>query len=138
MNVVPPSSASGPATSAEPPTPQADWASMRQHFAPQPGMLSALIGVAHQTLPGVAQQLHLALQDEDAARLAKVAHEIKGIALNLRAPGLTELAAHTQDLARKAAPEAIDSGQRLRTHLSGFMAQLTSVASAPSVLSGAQ
>lgn len=138
MNVVPPSSASGPATSAEPSTPLADWASMQQHFAPQPGMLSALIGVAHQTLPGVAQQLYLALQDEDTDRLAKVAHEIKGIALNLRAPGLTELAAHTQDLARKAAPEAIDCGQRLRTHLSGFMAQMATAADAPCALPGGQ
>ena len=123
MNVVPPSS---PLAAPERPTPEADWVCMRQHFAPQPGVLSALINVARQTLPGVAEQLSQALQSDDLARLAKVAHEIKGIALNLRTPGLTDLATRTQDQARQAASGSNELGQQLSVHLQGFLAQLAS------------
>lgn len=123
MNVVPPSSPSAP---PERPTPEADWVSMQQHFAPQPGVLSALTSVARQTLPGVAEQLSQALQSDDLMRLAKVAHEIKGIALNLRTPGLTDLATQTQDEARQACPDSRELGQRLSTHLQGFLAHLAS------------
>ncbi len=126
MNVVPPSNSASLSAPPERPTPAADWASMQQHFAPQPGVLTALIGVARQTLPGVAEQLDLAVQASDLAQLAKVAHEIKGIALNLRTPGLTELATLTQDQARQADPTATEQGQRLSAHLRGFLAQLVS------------
>ena len=121
MNVVPPST---PAPSPGQPSPLADWACMQQHFAPQPSVMSALVGVARQTLPGVAGQLDQSLQTQDLPRLAKVAHEVKGIALNLRAPGLTELATRTQDQSRQADPEALETGLRLSEHLKGFLAQM--------------
>jgi len=110
------------------PTPQADWASMQQHFAPQPGVLAALIGVSRQTLPGVAEQLELSLQDGDIAKLAKVAHEIKGIALNLRTPGLTALATRTQDLARQSDGSAPASGQTLLRHLRDLLEHVNATA----------
>ena len=124
MNVVPPSSSPPPSEPTDRPSPETDWASMQQHFAPQPGVLGALISVARQTLPGVAEQLDLTLQSGDLTRLAKVAHEIKGIALNLRTPGLTELATRTQDQSRQAEPRATELGQALSGHLRGFLAQL--------------
>jgi len=120
----------------ERPTPEADWASMQQHFAPQPGVLAALISVARQTLPGVAEQLNLALQASDLARLAKVAHEIKGIALNLRTPGLTELATRTQDQSRQTDPKATELGQLLSGHLQGFLVQLASSSGQPASTTG--
>lgn len=123
MKVVPPSSPSADPALA---TPEADWVSMQQHFAPQPGVLSALISVARQTLPGVADQLNQALQSADLVRLAKVAHEIKGIALNLRTPGMADLATQTQDQARHANPESSALGRRLSLHLRGFLAHLAS------------
>ena len=131
MNVVPPSSSPNHPGPSERPTPEADWASMQQHFTPQPGVLAALISVARQTLPGVAEQLDLALQASDLARLAKVAHEIKGIALNLRTPGLTELATRTQDQSRQADPQAAELGLLLSGHLKGFLAQLISPSGQP-------
>ena len=97
---------------------------MQQHFAPQPSVMNALVGVARQTLPGVAEQLDQSLQAQDLPRLAKVAHEVKGIALNLRAPGLAELATRTQDQSRQADPAALDIGLRLSDHLKGFLAQM--------------
>lgn len=121
MNVAPPSS---PSAAPECHSPEVDWASMQQHFAPQPGVLNALVSVARQTLPGVADQLQQALQSDDRVRLAKVAHEIKGIALNLRTPGLTNLATQTQDQARQGAAQSSELGQRLSLHLQGFLAQL--------------
>lgn len=136
MNVVPPSSSAHPPAPPERPTPEADWASMQQHFAPQPGVLAALINVARQTLPGVAEQLDLALQASDLARLAKVAHEIKGIALNLRTPGLTELATRTQDQSRQTDPKATELGQLLSGHLQGFLAQLASSSGQPASTTG--
>ncbi len=138
MNVVPPSSSTSPSAPAQRPTPEVDWASMHQHFAPQPGVLGALISVARQTLPGVAEQLDLALQTSDLARLAKVAHEIKGIALNLRTPGLTELATRTQDQARQAEPQATELGQLLSGHLRGFLAELAAPSAQPASASGQQ
>lgn len=123
MNVVPPST---PSAAPGRSTPEADWVSMQQHFAPQPGVLTALVSVARQTLPGVADQLRQALQADDLTRLAKVAHEIKGIALNLRTPGMTDLATQTQDQARQATPQSSELGQRLSAHLQGFLAQLAS------------
>lgn len=138
MNVVPPSSSTHLAAQTDRPTPAADWASMQQHFAPQPGVLGALISVARQTLPGVAEQLALALQASDLARLAKVAHEIKGIALNLRTPGLTELATRTQDLSRQAAPQAVEFGHQLSGHLQGFLAQLATPPEQPASATGQQ
>lgn len=136
MNVVPPSSSASPSGPSERPAPEADWASMQQHFAPQPGVLAALISVARQTLPGVAEQLDLALQAGDLARLAKVAHEIKGIALNLRTPGLTDLATRTQDQSRQAEPLAAEWGHQLSGHLRGFLAQLSSPSGEPTSATG--
>ncbi|MBU0918081.1 MAG: response regulator [Gammaproteobacteria bacterium] len=135
MKVVPPSSPSvAPALA----TPEADWFSMQQHFAPQPGVLSALMSVASQTLPGVADQLNQALQSADLVRLAKVAHEIKGIALNLRTPGLTDLATQTQDQARQANPESSALGQRLSVHLQGFLTHLAALDRQASSMPGKQ
>lgn len=132
MNAVSPSSSSHKpsnspnqeATTPERSSPQADWARMQQHFAPQPGVLAALVGVSRQTLPGVAEQLDLALQAGDIPKLAKVAHEIKGIALNLRTPGLTELATRTQDQARQTDALAPESGRHLLAHLCDLMDQI--------------
>jgi CheY-like chemotaxis protein len=136
MNVAPPSSSARSSASTDRPTPEADWACMQQHFAPQPGVLGALISVARQTLPGVAEQLDLALQASDLARLAKVAHEIKGIALNLRTPGLTELATRTQDQSRQADPQATEMGLLLSGHLKGFLARLISPSGQPASTTG--
>ena len=138
MNVVPPSSSPSPSAPGDCPSPEVDWARMQSHFAPQPGVLGALISVAHQTLPGVAEQLDLALQAGDLARLAKVAHEIKGIALNLRTPGLTELATRTQDHARQATSEAAELGSQLSAHLKGFLAQLSAPTAQPAPSSSLQ
>lgn len=87
-------------------------------------------------MPGVAEQLDLALQASDLARLAKVAHEIKGIALNLRTPGLTELATRTQDHSRQADPQATEWGLLLSGHLKGFLAQLISPSGQPASTTG--
>lgn len=136
MNVVPPPRSDSPCAAPESPTPETDWASMQRHFAPQPGVLTALISVARQTLPGVAEQLDQALRAGELARLAKVAHEIKGIALNLRTPGLTELATRTQDRSRQADPTAAELGARLSEHLRGFLAQLATPAGQPASTAG--
>jgi len=99
-------------------------------------VLAALISVARQTLPGVAEQLDLALQAGDLARLAKVAHEIKGIALNLRTPGLTDLATRTQDQSRQADPLAAEWGHQLSGHLRSFLTQLSSPSGEPTSATG--
>lgn len=93
--------------------------------------------MAQQTLPNVAQQLDRAVQTQDLPHLAKVAHEIKGIALNLRAPALTELACLTQDQSRASDPAAVGQGQRLLAQLRGFLAQLTQPAGEPAPTSPA-
>ena len=101
-----------------------DWQAMRDHFKAQPGLFDRLLVVASQCLPGVLAQLEQALLHRDPAELAKVAHEIKGIALNLRAPTLARLAASTQEQARHEQPECHDTAEALSEVLAQFLADM--------------
>lgn len=110
---------------------QTDWAAMRHHFGAQPALLAQLKAVAEQSLPGVQAQLTRAREAADTVALAKVAHEIKGIALNLRAASLSRLAAHTQERARQGAPESLLSAEDLSQALATFLDDMRSAEVAP-------
>jgi PAS domain S-box-containing protein len=99
----------------------ADWQAMQQYFREQPQLLDKLIGMLNKTLAGIEQELSKAMALKDLPALAKVAHNIKGTALNLHTPEMARLAVQTQDQARQLATEALDTAQSLSAHLHDFM-----------------
>jgi PAS domain S-box-containing protein len=127
-----PSDQPAPAASQAPPGPSmtpeptmhkesADWQAMQQYFREQPQLLDKLIGMLNKTLSGIEQELAQAMSHKDLPALAKVAHNIKGTALNLHTPELARLAVQTQDQARQLAQEALDTAQSLSVHLHDFI-----------------
>lgn len=109
-----------------PPEPTSDWASMQRHFQGQPALLDRLVDVALQSLPGVLCELDRARALGDMAALAKIAHEIKGTALNLRASRLAGIGATTQDQAREGLPACHASASELSAGLQAFLEDLRS------------
>ena len=126
MSQAPPSSL----PTASPPG-QTDWACMQAHFGAQPTLLAQLKAVAEQSLPGVLGQLVRAREAADTQALAKVAHEIKGIALNLRAATLSRLAATTQDQARQGAPDSLVTAGHLSDALATFLNDMRDATTTP-------
>ncbi len=100
-----------------------DFEAMQQHFRTQPLLLERLIGMLKRTLTEVEQELATALGQRDMDLLAKVAHNVKGTALNLHAPELTRLATQTQDDARFQSAQAWASGTDLMQCLREFIEQ---------------
>lgn len=100
-----------------------DWEATCSHFQAQgqAALLERLVDVALQSLPAVLSELDRARAQGDTAALAKVAHEIKGTALSLRAPQLAELGAATQDAARQNMPGTPAHAERLSAALSAFV-----------------
>ncbi len=112
--------------SAHTPEPVSDWASMQHHFQGQPALFDRLVDVALQSLPGVLCELDRARALGDMAALAKIAHEIKGTALNLRASRLAGMGALTQDQARQGLPACHASASELSAGLQAFLEDLRS------------
>ena len=103
-----------------------DWDAMRRHFQGQPALFDRLVEVALQSLPGVLAELDRARTLSDIVSLGKIAHEIKGTALNLRAPNLARLGAATQDQARQNLPGCQASADELSDCLARFLETLRS------------
>jgi len=100
-----------------------DFEAMQRYFKAQPQLLDRLIGMLNRTLGEVEAELARSLREQDMACLAKVAHNIKGTALNLHTPELARLAIQTQDEARAASDEAWTTAQQLLYCLQAFVAQ---------------
>ncbi len=111
-----------PATSGSGPG-ASDFEAMLLHFRAQPLLLERLVGMLNRTLAEVEQSLVQALDQRDMDLLGKVAHNVKGTALNLHAPELTRLATQAQEEARNQVEQAWTSGEDLLTCLREFIAQ---------------
>jgi HPt (histidine-containing phosphotransfer) domain-containing protein len=94
-----------------------DWQSMQQHFRAQPELFGRLLVLLTKTLADIRQELDAARQAQNLDDLAKIAHNIKGTALNLRTPQLAELAVQTQDQARRACRQSLESADTLSARL---------------------
>jgi PAS domain S-box-containing protein len=102
-----------------------DWQAMQQYFRDQPQLLDRLIGMLSNTLGEIHRDLELAVSTGNLEALAKVAHNIKGTALNLHTPELARLAVQTQEQARQMAQEALLSAEHLSRRLGDFISQAT-------------
>jgi DNA-binding response OmpR family regulator len=100
-----------------------DFAAMQQYFKAQPQLLDRLIGMLNRTLAEVEHELSRSLRERDMDNLAKVAHNIKGTALNLHTPELARLAVQTQEEARGHSPQAWASADDLLHCLHEFTSQ---------------
>jgi CheY-like chemotaxis protein len=101
-----------------------DWEAMQQYFSAQPHLLDRLIGMLTNTLSEIQVELDQAVSNQNMDALAKVAHNVKGTALNLHTPKLADLAIQTQDQAkRQAAADAIRSAELLSARLGSFIAK---------------
>lgn len=114
-----------------------DWTAMQHHFQAQPALFDRLVDVALQSLPGVLVELDRTRALGDMPALAKIAHEIKGTALNLRASQLASLGAQTQEQARQGHPSSRDSAAELSACLQTFLEALRSHGHAPDTQPGA-
>jgi PAS domain S-box-containing protein len=103
-----------------------DWQAMQQYFSPQPQLLNKLMGMLAPTMSGIQQDLQQALQKRDLDALGKIAHNIKGTALNLHAPELARLAIQTQEQARQQSNETLITADKLCIRLADFVAMVTS------------
>lgn len=103
---------------------QSDWQAMNLHFQAQPQLLDRLIGMLSDTLNGIQQELSQAIASQNFNELDKVAHNLKGTALNLHTPELARLAIQTQEQARQLAGDALETAQTLSQCLSDFLKHL--------------
>jgi PAS domain S-box-containing protein len=101
-----------------------DWQAMLQQFGTKPELLERLVAQLRQTLPANITQLDQACEAADMLAIAHQAHEIKGLALNLRAAVLASLAIQAQDQARQRHPESVPSGRQLALGLRQFLAHV--------------
>jgi CheY-like chemotaxis protein/anti-sigma regulatory factor (Ser/Thr protein kinase) len=100
-----------------------DFQQMQKHFSSQPLLLERLVGMLSRTLNELDAELGAALSARNFTTLSKVAHNIKGTALNLHAPELTRLAMQTQDEARQTQDQAWQSGHALQASLRQFLSE---------------
>jgi CheY-like chemotaxis protein/HPt (histidine-containing phosphotransfer) domain-containing protein len=98
-----------------------DWQAMQQYFREQPQLLDRLIGMLGGTLAGIQLELDQAMSNKNLDALAKVAHNIKGTALNLHTPELARLAVQTQEQARQLTEEAMQTAHVLSDKLASFI-----------------
>ncbi len=102
-----------------------DWQAMKQHFQAQPQLLDRLVGMLARTLGDIRSELAQAISTQNLDALAKVAHNIKGTALNLHTPDLARLAIQTQEQARQQHLGALESAQCLSSQLDQFLDQVS-------------
>ena len=98
-----------------------NWQAMHQYFQSQPQLLDKLIGMLTPTLSGIQEELEQARLGRHMDALAKVAHNIKGTALNLHAPELARLSVQTQEQARQQSDDALLTAQVLSAKLGEFI-----------------
>ncbi len=102
-----------------------DWQAMQQYYQAQPQLLDRLIAMLGDTLSEIQQELEHTIQNQNLEQLAKIAHNIKGTALNLHTPELARLAVQTQEQARQGDSDTLRTAEDLSKRLSHFIEMAT-------------
>jgi PAS domain S-box-containing protein len=102
-----------------------DWQAMQQYYQAQPQLLDRLIAMLGDTLSEIQQELERTIENQNLEQLAKIAHNIKGTALNLHTPELARLAVQTQEQARQGDSDTLRTAEDLSKRLSHFIEMAT-------------
>jgi PAS domain S-box-containing protein len=108
-----------------------DWQAMLAQFGSKTVLLERLVIQLQQTLPTNISQLDRACNAGDMREIARLAHEVKGLALNLGASELAALATLAQDQARQQHAESVASGRQLAMGLRQFLAHVQQAEGVP-------
>ncbi|MFD2113654.1 PAS domain S-box protein [Thiorhodococcus fuscus] len=101
-----------------------DWEALEKRYRQYPGFTPKLLGTALQANGEHAQVLRKAAQSGDLARVAFVAHSLKGTARNLFASGFSELAGAAERSARDGRPDAASRARQLADALDGLLLEI--------------
>ena len=103
----------GRAAAATPEQPLVDWQALLARFAHRAGFVERLVTLALKNTAGKPAQLRALAEQRDFAAIDALAHDCKGIAGNLAAQGLEDLARRTMTLARAGEQEALALAREL-------------------------
>ncbi|WP_200374408.1 ATP-binding protein [Thiocystis violacea] len=101
-----------------------DWEGLGQRYAGREAFLDKLIRIALEANAGIPGQLRAAIRERDLARLAFVAHSIKGAAGNLLAQPLAELARETEVAAKSKQARALELAEDLAAMVQNLSTEL--------------
>ena len=90
-----------------------EWAALRERFGGRDDFIDKLVAAGIASTEGADVELERAASEGDNETMAFVAHAVKGLAGNLMAPTLRELAAQAETAARGALREAPELAQDL-------------------------
>jgi signal transduction histidine kinase/DNA-binding response OmpR family regulator len=113
LTTMPPDAAMAEAAS----TAEFDVARLEQAHARHPEFLSKLLGIAIRSQSDSLRELRAARESGDMARLAFIAHSIKGASASLFADELHAIARRTETAARSASKDALEISQILEEKL---------------------
>jgi len=123
--------AAGEADTASGETGLIDWHALLARFAHRAGFVERLLALALKNTVGKPAQLRALADQRDFAGIDALAHDCKGIAGNLAADGLEDLARRTMNLARAGENGALALARQLADALDGLAAALARDRPAP-------
>jgi two-component system sensor histidine kinase/response regulator len=105
-------------------TAEFDVARLEHAHARHPEFLSKLLGVAIKSQNNSLRELRAARESSDMARLAFIAHSIKGASASLFADELHVIARRTETAARGASTDALEIARTLEDKLGSLLRAL--------------
>lgn len=108
----------------EPLEPQIDWEALKARYKGRPGFLDRLLAAIRQSNTGVPQQLMQAADENNTQQLLYLSHSMKGMAGNLMAHTIRELASQAEAAARQNQPNAPELGRALAHAIERLIASL--------------
>jgi CheY-like chemotaxis protein len=102
-----------------------DWAVLDARYPGQPAFIDRLAGLVLRAHGEDGHKLRAARADEDLAQITFLAHTLKGMAGNLIAHPLQELALRTEQAARGGRREALRLAEELAAALEGLLDEVS-------------
>jgi PAS domain S-box-containing protein len=111
-------------TETAPPPACIDWQALESRFGNRPDFIAKLVATVLDSQADTAARLRDAARRGDFDGLAFLAHGLKGLAGNLMADGVRDLAAQAERAARETRPDAAEQALRLADTLNALLAAL--------------
>jgi HPt (histidine-containing phosphotransfer) domain-containing protein len=119
----------GRISAAPPPAQPAriDWSTLLAHYGNRRHFVAKLVASVRASQADTPDKLRQAAREQDLGAIAFLAHSLKGMAGNLMADTLRELAAETETAARAGEPGAIGRAEVLAGAVETLLAELAQV-----------